>query len=77
MRMDKRSKERIKFHYLIERDLARKLSLASSQQRKAMYNSIYDELFSKVLDHPALTRVTAPKEREEHALRQYNQLKNL
>ena len=51
-----RSLEQVKNHYLVEKSLARRLMAASREQRKAIYGTMYDELFSKVPDHPRLRR---------------------
>lgn len=51
-----RSFEQIKTHYLEEKILAQKLIKSSREERKQIYSTMYDELFSKVPDHPRLTR---------------------
>ncbi|HXD30917.1 MAG TPA: class I SAM-dependent methyltransferase [Pyrinomonadaceae bacterium] len=48
--------ERIKDHYLIEKELAARLRSASKEERRAMYATVYDELFQRVPDHPQLSR---------------------
>ncbi|KKN13980.1 hypothetical protein LCGC14_1000760 [marine sediment metagenome] len=52
---DRRSPERIKHHYVVEKALAKELKAASRAERKKLYIDFYDELFKKVLDHPQLT----------------------
>ena len=41
-------------HYLIERELADRLRLASRQRRKVLYREVYDELYRRVPNHPQL-----------------------
>ena len=50
-----RSPERIKQHYLIEKELAARLRIASKEQRRHLYTEVYDELFRRVPDHPQLS----------------------
>lgn len=50
-----RSRERLRAHYEIERELANRLRTASREERKTMYTSVYDELFRRVPDHPQHT----------------------
>jgi len=40
------------YHYELEKSLARKLMAASASQRKTLYTSLYDELFTKLPFHP-------------------------
>lgn len=54
MEADNRSQSRIKYHYQTEKMLAQKLRQATSNERTKLYAEVYDELFSKVLDHPQL-----------------------
>ena len=51
-----RSFEQIKNHYLVEKAIAKRLMESSCEERKLIYATMYDELFSKVPDHPRLTR---------------------
>jgi SAM-dependent methyltransferase len=50
-----RSYERIREHYLIEKELAARLRSASKDERRELYTAVYDELFRRVQDHPQLT----------------------
>ena len=50
-----RSNERIRQHYLIEKELAARLRTASKQERQNLYTEVYDELFRRVPDHPQLS----------------------
>jgi len=51
-----RSFKQIQNHYLVEKALAEKLKKANREERKLIYATMYDELFSKVPDHTRLTR---------------------
>lgn len=44
----------IKRHYIIEKELASRLKNAPPEERKRLYATVYDELFTKVPDHPQL-----------------------
>lgn len=59
---DSRSIERMRAHYEIERDLADRLRHAPREARRGLYQTVYDELFSRVTDHPQLTRKATPEE---------------
>ena len=50
-----RSAERIRAHYVIERELADRLRDAPAGARLGLYQAVYDELFRRVPDHPQLT----------------------
>ncbi len=51
---DPRSGARLRAHYEIERELARRLKEAPSADRASIYGQVYDELFRRVPDHPQL-----------------------
>src|SRR5215210_3557988 len=53
---ESRSPERLREHYLIERELADRLRSAGRDERRHLYTALYDELFRRVRDHPQLTR---------------------
>lgn len=61
MRQDQRSLKQIKEHYEIEKELATKLRNASRQERRILYGSLYDELFTRVRHHPRITQKLTPK----------------
>jgi SAM-dependent methyltransferase len=52
-----RSEERLHCHYEIEKDLGDRLRAAAKPDRARLYQTVYDELFRRVPDHP---QVTAP-----------------
>ncbi len=60
-----RTPERLRHHYLAERELADRLRRASKADRRELYSSVYDELFRQVPDHPQLTRKANPTEQAE------------
>jgi SAM-dependent methyltransferase len=43
-------------HYDVERELADRLRCAAPADRPGLYRTVYNELFSRVPDHPQLTR---------------------
>jgi len=51
-----RSFEQIYNHYLVEKSIAEKLKASNREERKRIYKTMYDELYSKVPDHPRLHR---------------------
>ena len=54
-RGDDRPIERIRAHYQLERQLARRLLAASKSERADVYSAVYAELFSSLADHPQRT----------------------
>jgi hypothetical protein len=51
-----RSFEQIMNHYLVEKSIANRLKESNHEERKLIYNTMYEELFNKVPDHPRLTQ---------------------
>lgn len=67
-----RTHEQVWRHYEVESDLARQLKQADREERKQIFEVMYDRLFSACPDHPRLTRrsdssVTAAANREKMA----------
>ena len=60
MLVDSRSREALREHYLIERELADRLRAAPRGDRLTLYRSVYDELFRRVPQHPQLQAKSAP-----------------
>ena len=58
--MPNRTIAQLRNHYEVERSLADKLRASNRQERKALYEVMYDELFEKVPDHPRLTKRSNP-----------------
>ncbi|CAN5489953.1 hypothetical protein BH10ACI2_BH10ACI2_03870 [soil metagenome] len=52
--MESRSREQIREHYEIEREIASRLRNSTDEERQTLYAWAYDELFRKVTDHPML-----------------------
>ncbi|MGX6449211.1 methyltransferase domain-containing protein [Patulibacter sp. S7RM1-6] len=67
---DPRSPERLRAHYLVERELADRLRTADAEERTRLYGELYDELYARVPDHPQLTAKADPAERTRAAERQ-------
>lgn len=65
-RDEKRSEERLRLHYRVERRLADKVRAAATpEERRAIFATMYDELFRLVPDHPRLlARKNAQAERD-------------
>ncbi len=57
---EQRTREQLRKHYLIERELAGRLRSARPAERKKLYASLYEELFRRVPDHPQLTEKKSP-----------------
>jgi hypothetical protein len=51
-----RTLDEVRRHYEVERGLAERLKRASRDERKAIYATMYEELFRAVPDHPRLRR---------------------
>jgi ubiquinone/menaquinone biosynthesis C-methylase UbiE len=54
--------ERRRIHYELEVELADRLRTAPASDRSRVYGEVYDELFSKILDHSQLTIDPARRE---------------
>lgn len=67
---DARTPERLRAHYEIEVELANRLRMAPPDARRQLYGPVYDELFTRVPDHPQLTRRAEPAEQAAYARRQ-------
>lgn len=51
-----RTAAQLENHFLVERELAERLKVANREERKRIYSTMYDELFSRVPDHSRLLR---------------------
>ena len=60
--LDSRSPDRIRHHYEVERELAARLRASNREERTVLFQTLYDELFRRVPDHPRLTRRESPEE---------------
>lgn len=65
---DPRSGARLRAHYEIERDLARRLRDAPAADRASVYGQVYDELFRRVPDHPQLASQSSGLRQQNIAL---------
>ena len=65
MKNETRTIQQLREHYEIEKELASKLRNASKEERRALYSSLYDELFQRVPHHPQLTQKSLPDRRYE------------
>jgi SAM-dependent methyltransferase len=67
-RGENRSTERLRVHYFVERGLADRVRRAAGpEERRAIFATMYDELFRQVPDHPRLLakgRATAGRQRD-------------
>jgi SAM-dependent methyltransferase len=66
-REERRTAERLRLHYTVERRLADRLRAAgTAEERRAIFATMYDELFRLVPDHPRLlARHNAQEERDQ------------
>lgn len=66
-RDEKRSEDRLRLHYVVERRLADRIRAASGpEERREIFATMYDELFRLVPDHPRLlARRNAQAERDQ------------
>ena len=71
MRGDRRTDDRIRFHYELEKTLSDKLRRAvSSEERVKLYPQVYDELFRALPDHEQLQMKGDRKATEKEVARQ-------
>lgn len=52
--MTGRTREELRRHYTVEKELAGRLRSAGREERKRLYRTLYDELFERVPNHPQL-----------------------
>lgn len=60
-----RTQEQLRNHFLVEKELAARLRAATPEERPALYETLYDELFRRVPDHPRLTRRETAEESQK------------
>ena len=53
---ERRAPAEIIGHYIVEKELAKRLKDADSEERKGLYKTVYDELYKRVACHPQITR---------------------
>lgn len=71
-----RSFERVRDHYLIEKELAAQLRAATGEERRHLYTKVYDELFRRVPDHPQLVLKREDQSRRSEVLNRLKLLRN-
>ena len=57
-----RTPERLRHHYEVEKELASRLRASTREERPALFQKLYQELFERVPDHPRLTRRESSEE---------------
>src|SRR5258707_447409 len=65
---DNRSEERLRAHYILERDLAGRLREAQPADRAKVYNEVYSELFRALPDHPQTVEMNTGRKRRARGL---------
>ena len=72
-----RSLEQVLNHYKVEKAIADKLKASTPEERQQLNNTMYQQLFAKVPDHPRLTRRTSEQQsetainRKMHSVREF------
>lgn len=61
VRTESRAPALVREHYEVERELSDRLRYATREERRALYGSVYDELFQRVPHHPQNTRKSRPE----------------
>lgn len=61
MSTDPRPPDRIRHHFEVERELAARMRASTREERTALFQSLYTELFERVPDHPRLVRRETPE----------------
>ena len=56
MKNDPRTREQIRLHYEVEKELAARLLKSTRAERPQLFRKMYGELFAQVPDHPRLVR---------------------
>lgn len=72
MTTESRTLDELRAHYEVEKELANRLRSASPDDRRHLYQTVYNELYRRVPNHPQLTRKATP---ESHAWAIQRQLK--
>jgi SAM-dependent methyltransferase len=56
MHEETRTREQLRHHYEVEKELADRLRRSTRTERTALFKTLYNELFARVPDHPRLVR---------------------
>lgn len=70
-KQSERNRDDLRRHYDVERALGDRLRTLPSDERRAMYGEIYNELFARVPDHPQLTRKVSPERARQKYLAEF------
>ena len=70
-----RDADALRHHYLVERDLADRLRRAAPADRKALYRTVYNELFARVPDHPQNVWKASPEQTRARVAQQLRLLR--
>ena len=62
--VQKRTPDQVRQHYLIEKELAGRLKASRPEERRHLYNLLYDELYQRLPDHPRWTVKRDPEARK-------------
>jgi SAM-dependent methyltransferase len=65
-----RTQEQLRNHFEVERELAGRLRKSTREERSHLYGTLYDELFSRVPDHPRWTRLESEEIRQRNVAAQ-------
>jgi len=60
-RTEQRTLAQLKEHYNIEKELANKLRSATKEERRLLYNAVYDERVERIPHHPLVVRSEDPE----------------
>jgi SAM-dependent methyltransferase len=69
---DDRPFDRILYHYQVERELSDRLRKATGTERKALYATVYDELYRLIPDHPKFKEKEKPDLQRVRVFSQFN-----
>jgi SAM-dependent methyltransferase len=58
---DQRTPEQVREHYEIEKELAARLRHSTQEERRTLYTSLYDEMYSKIAPTPKMLRKSDAK----------------
>lgn len=52
-------------HYKVEKELAKRLMNSTREERQVLYSELYDEMFTRISEHPMLLSKKAPLEKQK------------
>jgi len=65
-----RTQEQLRNHFEVEKELAGRLRQSTREERSQLYGTLYEELFSRVPDHPRWTRLDSEEIRRRNVAAQ-------